>query len=79
MQGRLSGIAGALGRQRLQPHVGPGGGATGLVDRTVQAQATVMAYNNAFILLGITFLIAMPAVLLLRRPKRTAAPPAEAH
>ena len=34
-----------------------------------------MAYNNAFILLGITFLFAMPAVLLLRRPKRAAAPP----
>jgi hypothetical protein len=38
-----------------------------------------MAYNNAFILLGLTFLAALPAVLLLRKPKRGAAPAAEAH
>lgn len=38
-----------------------------------------MAYNNAFILLGLTFLLALPATLLLRRPKRGAPAPAEAH
>ena len=53
--------------------------ALGVLDRTVQVQASVMAYNNAFILLGITSLLAMPAVLMLRRPRRGAAPPAEAH
>jgi DHA2 family multidrug resistance protein len=53
--------------------------ATGVVDRLVQVQSIVMAYNNAFILLGVVFLFAMPAVLLLRKPKRGAAAPAEAH
>ena len=75
---RINGIAGALlgdGYSAGSAHTA----ALGILDRTVQAQASVMAYNNAFILLGITFLIAMPAVLLLRRPRRGAAPPAEAH
>ena len=54
-------------------------GAQHFLNQTVQAQSSVMAYNNAFILLGLTFLVAMPAVLLLRKPRRGAAPPAEAH
>jgi DHA2 family multidrug resistance protein len=53
--------------------------ALGVLDRTVAVQASVMAYNNAFILLGLTFMIALPAVLMLRKPRRGAAPPAEAH
>ena len=40
--------------------------ATGLVDRAVQTQATVLAYNDAFLLIGIAFLLALPAVLLFR-------------
>ena len=78
MQDRLNGIAGAFIGNGYSP-ASAHAAALGVVDQTVQAQATVMAYNNAFILLGITFLFAMPAVLLLRRPKRGAAPPAEAH
>ncbi len=77
-ESRLSGAVGAL--------IGDGyslsaaqAGAQRILNQAVQAQATVMAYDNAFILLGITFLIAMPAVLLLRKPRRGAAPPAEAH
>ena len=50
-----------------------------LMDRLVQAQAMTMAYNNAFILLGLTFVLALPAVLLLRRPNRGAPAVAEAH
>ena len=77
-QSRISGTAAALvgdGYSQVAAHAA----ALGILDRTVQAQASVMAYNNAFILLGITFVIALPAVLLLRKPKRGAAPPAEAH
>ena len=35
----------------------------------VQRQAATMAYNNAFILLGVTFALAVPAVFLLRKPR----------
>jgi len=56
-----------------------------MIDRTLQAQASTqaqaptMAYNNAFILLGLSFLFALPAVLMLRKPRHGAAPAAEAH
>lgn len=53
--------------------------ALGIISRTVQAQAMTMAYNNAFILLGLSFVFALPAVLLLRRAKRGGGAPAEAH
>jgi DHA2 family multidrug resistance protein len=78
LQERTSGIAAALmggGYSPTQAHAA----ALGVIDQTVQAQAAVMAYNNAFILLGISFLVAMPALLLLRKPRKNAAPPAEAH
>ncbi len=78
LQGRVAGIAGALrgsGYGPTEAHAA----ALALIDRAVQVQASVMAYNNAFILLGLSFLFALPAVLLLRRPRRGAAAPAEAH
>ncbi|MGO8672122.1 MAG: hypothetical protein ACLQVD_12235 [Capsulimonadaceae bacterium] len=39
--------------------------ATGLLDHVVQSQAMVMAYNDGFLLLGICFLLASPAIFLL--------------
>ncbi len=77
-QDRLSGFAGALMANGYSASAAQAG-ALRVLNETVQAQASVMAYNNAFILLGLTFLLAMPAVLLLRKPRRGAAPPAEAH
>ncbi len=77
-QDRLSGVAAGLVSDGYS-HAASLSAALGILDRTVQAQASVMAYNNAFILLGITFVIALPAVLMLRKPRRGAAPPAEAH
>ena len=77
-QDRLNGAAGALIGDGYSASAAQAG-ALHVLNQAVQAQASVMAYNNAFILLGITFLIAMPAVLLLRKPRRGAAPPAEAH
>ena len=41
----------------------------GLIDHTVQAQASVMAFNDGFLLLGIAFVLASPAILLLRVSK----------
>jgi len=78
-QARLNGAAGALVARGGYSFTSAQAAALHLLDRTVQAQAMTMAYNNAFILLGLTFLLALPAVLLLRRPKRGAPAPAEAH
>jgi DHA2 family multidrug resistance protein len=44
----------------------------GLLDGTVQSQAAVMAYNDGFLLLGIFFVLAAPAILLLRPARRGA-------
>ena len=77
-QGRLSGTAHALMSQGYGPAEAQAA-ALHLIDRTVQAQAATMAYNNAFILLGVSFLAALPAVLLLKRAKKGKAAPAEAH
>ena len=40
------------------------------LDLTVMAQASTMAYNDAFLLLGLTFLFSVPAVFLLRKAKK---------
>jgi DHA2 family multidrug resistance protein len=39
----------------------------------VMAQAATMSYNDAFLLLGLTFVFAVPAVFLLRKPKNAPA------
>ena len=52
--------------------------ALGMIDRSVQAQAYVMAYNDGFLLLGIAFIIASPAILLVRAGK-AAPPPGAGH
>jgi len=41
----------------------------GMLDHTVQAQAAVMAYNDGFLMLGIFFVIASPAIFLLKPAK----------
>ena len=42
------------------------------LDRTVQVNAATMSYNDAFLLLGLTFVLATPALLLLGRVKKAA-------
>ncbi len=46
-----------------------------IIDNLVNTQAQTMAYNNAFVLIGIAFVFAFPVILLLKRPKPGAAPP----
>ncbi len=46
---------------------------------TVMAQAATMSYNDAFLLLGLTFAAAIPAVFLLRKPKKGAAAAGGGH
>ena len=48
-------------------------GALHILDGRVMAQASTMAYNDAFLLLGLTFLFSVPAVFLLRKAKKAAA------
>ncbi len=48
-------------------------GALHSLDRIVSAQSAVMSYNDAFLLLGITFVFAIPAIFLLNPVKK--APP----
>ncbi len=40
-----------------------------LIDKAVQTQASVMSYNDGFLLMGVTLALVMPAILLLRSPK----------
>lgn len=44
-----------------------------MIDSSIQAQAMTMSYNDAFLLLGLTFVAAFPAVLLLKRGRPGAA------
>ena len=46
-----------------------------IIDNLVNTQAQTMAYNNAFVLIGIAFVFAFPVILLLKRPKPGATPP----
>lgn len=52
--------------------------ALAIIDGTVQQQAMVMAYNNGFLLIGLSCVIVSPALLLLRPRKKPAGGGAEA-
>jgi MFS transporter, DHA2 family, multidrug resistance protein len=43
--------------------------AVGLLDQQVTRQAAMLSYNDAWILLMITFIVVSPAILLLRKPR----------
>jgi DHA2 family multidrug resistance protein len=45
-----------------------------LIDLSLQRQSVTMAYNDAFMLLGLAFLVTLPTVMLLRKPGRRAIP-----
>ncbi|HWZ57841.1 MAG TPA: DHA2 family efflux MFS transporter permease subunit [Gemmatimonadaceae bacterium] len=49
------------------------------LDHQVEAQANMLAFRDAFTLLGAVVLLSIPLVFLLRRPKGTAAPAADVH
>jgi MFS transporter, DHA2 family, multidrug resistance protein len=53
-------------------------GALALLDQQVTRQAAMLSYNDAWMVLLLSFLVVSPAILLLRR-HRAAAAPAEAH
>ena len=49
------------------------------LDGTVMRQATMLAYNDCWMLILISFVVTIPAIFLLRRPKKAAGPPVDAH
>lgn len=51
----------------------------GMLNQQVQRQAAVMSFNDAFLMILMTFMLSAPAILLLKRPNKPAAPGADAH
>jgi DHA2 family multidrug resistance protein len=54
-------------------------GALAMLDQETMRQAAMLSYNDAWMLLLLTFICVAPAILLLRKPRGRSAPPAEAH
>ena len=52
--------------------------ALGALDGSVMKQATMLAYNDCWMLILISFVVTVPAIFLLRKPKGKAAP-VDAH
>jgi DHA2 family multidrug resistance protein len=44
-------------------------GALAILDATVMRQASMLSYNDAWMLILATFVLIAPAILILRRPK----------
>lgn len=53
--------------------------ALAVLDATMMRQAAMQAYNDAWLLLLVSFICVVPAVFLLRKPRAAQAAPAEAH
>ena len=53
--------------------------ALAVLDGTMMRQAAMLAYNDAWMLLLISFVVVIPAVFLLRKPSRRAAAAVDAH
>ena len=60
-------ISHGMGMERAQQ------AAYAVINQTVMRQATMLAYNNSWMMLLLTFVFTSPAILLLRKPKGKAA------
>ena len=54
-------------------------GAMALLDQETMRQASMLSYNDAWMMILLTFVLVAPAILLLRKPRGGGAPPAGAH
>jgi DHA2 family multidrug resistance protein len=54
-------------------------GALAVLDQQVVRQAAMLSYNDAWMLLLLSFVIVAPAILFLRRPKGRPAGAVDAH
>lgn len=68
LQERLEGLRRLLESRGVDPQLA-GRQALELIDREVDRQAALLAYDDLFKLLALMFLAAIPLVLLLRRPR----------
>ncbi|HET7221019.1 MAG TPA: MFS transporter, partial [Vicinamibacterales bacterium] len=75
---RYNGIVAALAGQGLSM-VDAQQRALAVLDATMMRQASMLAYNDAWLLLLLCFICVAPAVFLLRKPRARQAAPAEAH
>ena len=79
VQERLKGLTANLIAHGVPATSAPQG-ALRLLDGQVMRQAAMLSYNDAWLLLLITFVVVAPAILLLRKPQiRTDGPVPEAH
>jgi DHA2 family multidrug resistance protein len=74
---RLQMIAAGLSRHGSSP-LAARQGALGIVDRSINAQAAVLAYGDIFFYVAVLFLISLPLVLLLGEKPNAPAPEAAA-
>ena len=54
-------------------------GAVALIDQQVMRQSLMLSYNDAWMLLLLTFIVVSPAILLLRKPRGRRGPAPDAH
>ncbi|MDR3709780.1 MAG: MDR family MFS transporter [Capsulimonadaceae bacterium] len=66
LSARVSATCGALTMKGMNPSAAHAA-ALALVDRAVQRQAMTIAYNNAYLLVGVVFAVLIPSVFLFKR------------
>jgi MFS transporter, DHA2 family, multidrug resistance protein len=54
-------------------------GALALLEQQTMRQAAMLSYNDAWMLLLLTFILVSPAIFFLRAPRGRAGSPADAH
>ncbi len=75
---RLHALTGFMS-SRGYPPVAANQAALNLIDLTVNRQAATMAYDDAFMLILVSFVVVAPAILVLRKPKPRAGAAIDAH
>jgi DHA2 family multidrug resistance protein len=78
VQQRLAGLAANLASRGFTPDAAQRG-AYALLDQQVNRQAAMLSYNDAWILLLLSFLAVSPGIFLLRKARRQGGAPAGAH
>jgi DHA2 family multidrug resistance protein len=75
---RFDGLTASLSGQGMAPAEAQQR-ALAILDGTLMRQASMLAYNDAWLLLLVCFICVAPAVLLLRKPRARHGPAADAH
>jgi MFS transporter, DHA2 family, multidrug resistance protein len=79
VQERLRGMSANLVSHGVSPELAMQG-ALRILDRQVMRQAAMLSYNDAWLVLLVTFVIVSPAIMLLRKPRPAVSRPApDAH